>query len=852
MGSAWLSGMALLLYSVLIFFIGLLIAEANLFGAKSTIESSKQLVTKFPNRIKGFFSQPDLIQLDISHKNFQKLAYKREVALLMGRLMTTDDDYVPATLRRNQASYDVKLRLKGDWLDHLEGEKWSYRVKVKNDASVEGLRVFSIQHPKTRNFLAEWVYHQALKREDVLSLRYDFAELSVNGKNLGIFAIEEHFNKILVEHNKRREGPIIRMDEDVIWDQLDDLVSFPQTVPLSSGSFRSVAIDAFESSAMAEDSTYHRNFIKAISLLEAFRTGEKVTNEVFDIDHLAAYVAISELMGAQHSAIWNNMRFYYNPVTTRLEPIGFDGLAGTPVKLLSVNMIDSDQDEYRQHLILLALEDPLFKKAYLETLKRVSSSNYLDQLYADIDSEFERKLHILYKEFPAYEFPFEAIEQNRRLIHFALNPKDGIRIHVSGFTADSLLLEIGSTQAMPVQPVSLILNDSLLLPFDTIPFVTGRKRNTGISFTNASLPIPAGLVFADSMRSLLQVNYRIIGNDSLFTTTVLPHSHARDTYLQNDVTTQKENTDAFSFLIKDDVNRRVSAQAGSWRINHNLILPAGYTFFVPGGTSLDLRDNAMILAKGAVMFAGSKSNRVRISSSDSTGQGLVVLKAGNKSSINHTIFEHLSSVNQNGWVLTGGVSFYESEVVFKNTTFDGARSEDALNLIRTSFEMDSVVFSNTMSDAFDGDFVEGSISNALFVNTGNDGIDVSGSTLNLQGIEIRNAGDKAFSAGEFSVINGRLLTIYNSEIAIASKDQSIVHVNDVVVQSSRVGVAIYQKKPEFGPASIESNNFTMQDVEVPMLIEEGSLCWMNGKQVPADQKRVADLMYGNVYGTASE
>jgi len=48
------------------------------------------------------------------------------------------------------------------------------------------MKQFSIHHPNTRNYVYEWIFHQALKREGVLSLRYDFIEVTLNGKFLDI------------------------------------------------------------------------------------------------------------------------------------------------------------------------------------------------------------------------------------------------------------------------------------------------------------------------------------------------------------------------------------------------------------------------------------------------------------------------------------------------------------------------------------------------------------------------------------------------------------------------------------------------------------------------------------------
>ena len=127
------------------------------------------------------------------------------------------------------------MRLKGDEVDHLRGKKWSYRVKVKGDRTLLGLKVFSLQHPGTRNYLDEWFYHQLLEREDVLSLRYSFVHLTLNGKDMGIYALEEHFAKQLVEHHQRREGPIVRFDEDVLGPSKKDSANLVMHHPIVAG-----------------------------------------------------------------------------------------------------------------------------------------------------------------------------------------------------------------------------------------------------------------------------------------------------------------------------------------------------------------------------------------------------------------------------------------------------------------------------------------------------------------------------------------------------------------------------------------------------------------------------------------
>ncbi len=102
-------------------------------------------------------------------------------------------------------------------MDHLEGNKWSFRIKLKGNNSYYGLKKFSIQDPSTRSFMMEWFAHQLFEKEDILTTRYQFKVVYINGVNKGVYALEEHFNKRLLEYRNQREGPIVKFDESGIW-----------------------------------------------------------------------------------------------------------------------------------------------------------------------------------------------------------------------------------------------------------------------------------------------------------------------------------------------------------------------------------------------------------------------------------------------------------------------------------------------------------------------------------------------------------------------------------------------------------------------------------------------------------
>ena len=76
--------------------------------------------------------------------------------------------------------------------------------------------------------------------------------------------------------------------------------------------------------------------------------------------------------------------------------------------------------------------------------------------------------------------------------------------------------------------------------------------------------------------------------------------------------------------------------------------------------------------------------------------------------------------------LTGGVTFYKTNVELKNVNFLGSSAEDALNIVHSNYRLENVLITNCNSDAFDSDFSTGKISHSKFKNIKGDALDFSG------------------------------------------------------------------------------------------------------------------------------
>lgn len=843
-------------YSGVMFYLGVRAQESGF--VREVIKPVVQKNVQIPiNYIKAVMAKPKHIVLDIKHEDFQKLAYKRKTALAKKILVTAPDDFVPAEIRYQDQTLRARVRLKGDWLDHLRGDKWSFRIKLRGEDTFWGMKQFSIQHPRTRRFVYEWVYHEALRREGFIALRYDFVNVTVNGKDLGIYALEEHFEKRLLEFNRRREGPIIKFSEDVLWanrQQFYPLLS--SSNPTGLRDWLSSEITPFKENLLMRNPALFKQFLKGKDLLESFRLGKLPASKVFDADKLARFFALSELLGGGHALIWANMRFYYNPVTSLLEPVGFDANAGLKMTR-SLGAVYYTPDFPLLSLWRNVFRDPIVMNRYVRCLEEYSDKKYLDQLFEALKPALDRNLAILSSEFPSTGFSKSVFYRNQKFIKKLLTPARGLHPYLLRAGKDELVLQAGAIQTMPVEVLHASMGGAIL-PLAEPVILEGKKWLKPVQYTKlhfqgatGSLSATGGATGSLPGGDNLRLHYRVLGTRKVRSERVYPWPYL-EVDKTRDLVREAPDFRTLSGLTVDEINKQVYFKPGRQVIDRDLVIPAGYRVEAGEGTILDLVRGAAVVSYSPIFFRGSEAAPITVTSGDGSGQGLAVMSTPEKSLLEYVRFDNLSNPAREGWVLTGAVTFYEAPVTISSCRFENNRCEDGLNIIRTDFSMRRTTFSGTQSDAFDGDFVTGKMEQVVFTNSGNDALDISGSIIEINDITVDTAGDKGLSAGERSRLTGRNVEILNTEIAVTGKDKSHVKLEDLKLSNCKVGFAVFKKKPEFGAADVFVTGLTSQNITVPHLVEIGSRLVLNGKAVPADRQKVEAMLYGVEFGKKSK
>ena len=811
----------------------------------------------------SFFEKNDLqsLNIDISYKSSNKIAVKRENALKIDRLIATDEDFVPARIHHNDRSFDVKMRLKGDLPDHWDSEKSSYRVKMKDKKNIMGMTRFSLQQPGTRGDTSQWLFLKNLQMEKLLAVDYEFVNLSVNGKKMGIYAMENHFTKEFLESQNKREGIIISFDEHRFWSKFP-----PNQSNVSWASvYQAADLSVRNNKEVQSSITLEQQKEIAVNLLRGLKEKKLEGHQVFDSGLMGKFLAICRIWNAEHALLTHNINFYLNPLTCLLEPIGFDGMPGvqtdSPICYFSGGRIPDNW-------INQVLRSPVVAESYIRHLSAFSKNSYLNKLVTTFkDQEIHLRRLLLYN--LIFESDADIWSSNYSLLTFdvwnmlakrlstirnELNEPKPVYAYARPLGEHSSVVEIIVRNAM-TQPIEVIGfengNDFVVAKacIDTPrkPIVSASDENIIIpiqKFGQTSLRGDHKFILHKSMilnkkDNSIYLQVRLLGlKNTLSLEIPLDSFHINLNELPL-FTKINEPQEKYKFIRKEE--KTFIIEAGNHHIMEDLIFPANSRVIVSSGTILSFEENSSFISRSPVIAIGSLNKPIIFTSKNKTWPGIFITGSGSESVFEHVQISNTTGVgtginpegvNRSGWTLTGGATFHKSPVKLKNCIIENSHAEDALNIFSTSFTIRNSIFKNTNSDAFDGDFSDGNVSHCVFIEIGGDALDFSGSKVVISKTTVSEVHDKGLSVGEASEIIITNCSFDRIGFGVASKDNSFVTSDNLTINEAKIAAfAAYQKKEIFGPSKIKTVNHSISNTKTHFLSQQGSTILSNGIRI---------------------
>jgi hypothetical protein len=782
----------------------------------------------------GYKKPPSIlgnIELFIKFENLQKIYADRENAILLGVNRASQE--VPCKISDGVKILKCKVKLKGDLEDHWQYKsRLSLKVNVK-DGYINGLKRFSIQKPRTRQFPYDQTFHQMVaEMGNHSSNKQDFQSISVNGESWGTMNVEPEINQEFIEEAGLKRLGVYRISNQDIWsygEKYNGLKGYYLSDPTINLTIKGSNKILNESPAHLEIYSYIKQMLR------------NKDSELFNREMMVENLALCLVWGAFHTLYNSNSYYTWNVYQKQLEPILTDQVWwaywNTSEGLLS--NFDELPFEYR----VLFGTKPLTTKE-LETALSNINNMVEKNLALTISNELQERY------FPAdKKFSKEPLTSNTRLI------RDNIGItvkHINHLVRNPFQERSRANAAEKL---------SSLEAFHTVDaFNDGRIRvnnltNLQLNVTNIKLGDFGYLPNKDiSIPPSVAENISFIDFELGITETDL-----NKIIVQTEVNGEVRQASVDRVLPEILKTEIVDLNVGCMLTADKCVLPSHFEYTktvvfdrpvaIRAGSSIQLKNGANLLFLSGLDAEGSSQEKITING-DRSGGIYVLNPLRNTSKISHTTFKDLGVVQAPMYKLTGSVNGYGGKFILNEVSFESCVAEDQLNLVHSEVEIGRVNFRGAKSDAFDCDFCVGDIQFMSFDDVGGDGLDLSGSQFSVNQMNAANIGDKALSIGERSRITMSNLWVNGVSTGVAVKDgssASIEYMTSGIVTHD--ALMTYIKKPFYsGETKLKVNQFVSKGIISGQVCarENGTDLYVNGRKCQITDLSVDELYQGRM------
>ena len=795
-------------------------------GHPGLVTFAKQWWRNYP---KSFQMDPPVVSINVDEEGMEQLYGVVERARDAGVIEREGNDYVDGQFHidmhgggEGTGDFKGKLRIKGKMTDHVEGDKWSFRVVAKKSGGFLGMKRFSLQHPGTRNYLCDWFFHQLMKGEGIIALRYGFCKVKLNEEDLGVYAYEEHFGPELLENNGRMPGPIVRFDPGLFWLHRTQGLEGGAKVDDAYGAYQAANLDAFGTDDMAKDAEQKKYFEQAIVLMDGFRRGRLKASEVFDVERTGKRLAMLDLVGGHHSMDWSDVKFYFDPVAQRLEPISYESFSAERITELAGAYQAGGPFNESEDLHTAFFKDPGIFAAYVSNLERFSAKSWLDSAFAALTGPLDTASATLYGEFPYKELDRSIYYANQKSIRALLDTPKGFHAYNNGLHGDTLTLAFVPVESLPMQVDSLLLGDGRRIAPMTPTILPCRRIG--------SVGDPLEVAFLAKHDSAVKIIYHVLGASGREEVDVFPFKMSVSSAQDDLLAGMKPDPQDFPFLAVDDVTKTITIKPGAWKVDHTMVLPAGYRCMASAPLELDITNGAEIISYAQLDWKGQEEAYIKVFSTDSSSHGVHVIDAVGTSTLDHVSFRSLTRYKYDQ-ERSGDVSFHKSNVVISDVFFRGTGATLFDGSV-CSIAMSKCWFEGG-SDQAEFHFADVHMRETVFQHPGDDAISVEGGTATLKKIgAFGRAGSGIGIKGTRAArVIAEGVTIEQMGMGFEGREGSKLFITDGAVKDVALVAEAKKKEMRYGPVRIELNKVTITTAKQDFKKGEESIINVDGKAV---------------------
>jgi hypothetical protein len=757
------------------------------------------------------------------------------------------NDYIKSKVFVDGKKYKAKLKF------HAGGDinpKSQYRIKLKKNNLLDGMRIFSLLHLDKLNAPMALAYYLQEKHLG-LSVNNKLVKLRINGVDQGVYFLEERLGKELLERNNLSGYDVIKFDNT--WDH--------QYLKLGHRHPFVYTLASMELNNISGRDVGQKYILNNIL--------NKKNDDVFkyiDKDYWAKYMAILSVFGDFQTIYGDNAKYIYNTSNGKVYPFlrtehVLNKLQTTDSysfdKFLFDTSVHDNRDEERSYTGIFSdiLQDEEFRflrNKYLYGLvkdkkKIIDKYDEFNKRMLEItDSDSSNMMPTRYFRIKAGKLR-ENLVYNFDMIERYLSYSK-VYVSFNRYNDNSYILDIeaDSNSSLRIKSLSINSTEKLYIDDHNGKVSSIDSRNAKQYFTSElfqldldkSLSIkPKRRRFRIYAKDKLNINNFDIGFENAITNENIPKNKilvsTSEVPLQDFEYKFRSVIPKYKGIVLDLEKKQYTFKSKEYIINDNLIFPYGFSVVIEKGSKIFLSKNKSIIVRGSLYVNGTKDNKVVITNLNNKSYFGTLASIGD--SRTEAIVSYLqlsggSESNIDGLFLSGGLSLYSNgRTIVKNSHIHNNGADDGLNIKNSEIILDNNTFSLNSSDQVDLDFCNGIVKNNRFVSnslnastlfnqssedTNGDGLDLSGSRVVVHNNKFDGFPDKGISVGERTVAlvsNNRFI---NNRSAITVKDQSNVYIYNNTYSNNKLNIEMYRKKGIFTQPSLFNVNEKHNPVKI--------------------------------------
>jgi hypothetical protein len=776
-------------------------------------------------------------------------------ALEDGAKLESKRPYVSAQLERGAELMDLELRLRGQRHWHLLGKKKSMKIRLPKGTLLDGHRVFNLLSSPDPMMVGEKIILDLSRKHGVLTPKYSFARVKINGADLGVFHYEAQPDESVLRLNQRMPGSMYS----------GNLPGSVETGELWRDTQRWKKV-AWRNEEEEKDRGELKRLLDQIRSANVRDFAEFARREI-DLQAFATFDALDVIFGVEEHDWRQNHKLYFDPYKGRWEPVAWDfqgfrhdplfNLVDNPLLLrlklvpeylslrnrIIYDLLVSDCSvsavRNRGMKIIRRLAPDLAADPYWEAYKllprvdrfhrRMMRPMNLRRLALVFESEMttfaQRHAYLMndLQKNPLWLLLGDKGE-SATAVHLLVDGRAGVRL--VGFRATWPSECKGTTwqvlkEGLPVTKTSTGDYAEVSGPLELHPGVELIKRENpgrGRGEVRAEM-VPASypfLIQSGCAPSRIEAEgVHLATGSRIRSRSLVPEVQQRlpGRMLKPDDIPQlvAGEVSAHLWLLQPPAPESVRLGPGSVEIEETRVFGAHQTAFIAAGTIFKMGKDASLIFHGPVAFQGTAKEPIRVKSSSGEPWGGIALQGP------ATAGSYFDYVRAEGGTKPGSatipypamVNIHDTgTIAVRNCRFSrDAGAEDVLHAAYVEgLSIEDTLVEDASSDAFDLEFVSGTLKRVRVHRAKDEGLDLMGSKVELVDGVLLGCGGNGISAGEETELRVRDTLVAGSKVGALAKNASVVELSDSLLYKNQTGIQVYRRDVRFqGDSKVSSD-----------------------------------------------